>query len=67
MGGKCLIFDAYTSPGDAGPDGLGLLLVMEIFRSEMEYAMQNGGSALLTLLKDHGHYPYSDLNRSPVV
>lgn len=62
IGGKCLIFDSY---GDA-VDGFGLMLVMEIFRSEMEYAMENGGAALLSKLKASGYYPYSDLDREAV-
>jgi hypothetical protein len=67
VGGKCLIFDAYPNPQRIGPKGLGLLLIIEIFRSEMKYAMENGGARLIHLLKQAEHYPYSDLNRDPVV
>lgn len=65
----CLIFDEYQ------PNGLPfqiegkkhcLLLCMEIFRSEMEYAMKNGSVPVLRKLKEKGHYPYSDLDREPV-
>jgi hypothetical protein len=40
---------------------------MEVFRSEMEYAMEYGSTLLLDKLKAAGHYPYSDLDRGPVV
>ena len=64
IGGKCLIFDAYNSPSSAN---FGVLAVIEIFRSEMEFARANGGAALLQKLKDAGCYPYSDMERNPVV
>lgn len=67
VGGKCLIFDAYTSPSPAGPRGLGILLIMQIHRSEMEYAMKHGGAKLIAKLKEQGYYPYSDLDRPVVV
>jgi hypothetical protein len=65
VGGKCLIFDAYGS-GETLPE-FGLLAIIEIFRSEMEYAREHGGEMLLEKLKAAGHYPYSDLDREPVV
>jgi len=43
------------------------LLCIEIFRSEMEYSRKYGSRSLLTKLKEAGFYPYSDLNRKPVV
>jgi hypothetical protein len=67
VGGKCLIFDGYSPTDSAGPNGMGLLLIMEVFRSEMAFAMENGGDKLFQMLKDAGHYPYSDLDRLPVV
>lgn len=66
---QCLMFDEYA------PDGKSfeingtkhcLLLCLEVFRSEMEYAMENGSTAVLKKLKEAGHYPYSDLDREPV-
>ena len=66
VGGKCLIFDAYSKADTPGPHGMGLLLILEIFRSEMDFARQNGGGELLQKLKDAGHYPYCDLERAPV-
>ncbi|BDS05016.1 hypothetical protein NT6N_00560 [Oceaniferula spumae] len=68
VGGKCLIFDAYPSDSAAnGPHPFGIMTVIEIFRSEMDYARENGGAQLIQKLKDAGHYPYSDLDREPVV
>ena len=66
VGGRCLIFDGYPSYPDDGPAEFGLLAVIEVFRSEMEYARKNGGAKLLKRLKAKGHYPYSDLDRDPV-
>jgi hypothetical protein len=66
----CLVFDEYN------PDGIeffignkkhGLLLVMELFPGEMEYAREYGSAGLIKKLKEAGHYPYSDLDRDPVV
>lgn len=65
----CLLFDEYAPGGKPFEiDGKkhGLLLVIEVFRSEMEYAMKHGSAAVLTKLKEAGHYPYSDLDRKPV-
>lgn len=66
VGGRCLIFDGYTPYPDDEPAEFGLLAVIEVFRSEMEYARKNGGGKLLARLKKKGHYPYSDLDREPV-
>ena len=63
IGGKCLIFDAYKS---SSPEKFGVLAVIEVFRSEMEFARANGGAVLLQKLKDAGCYPYSDMDRAPV-
>jgi hypothetical protein len=64
VGGKCFIFDAYGMPAAGG--GFGMLLVLEVFRPEMEFAREHGGRELLQRLQDAGHYPYSDLERDPV-
>jgi hypothetical protein len=61
-----LIFDGYPSYPEDEPAEFGLLAVVEVFRSEMEYARNKGGAQLLKRLKDKGHYPYSDLDRKPV-
>lgn len=67
VGGKCLIFDAYGSKADEKVRRFGILAIIEVFRAEMDFARSNGGSGLLARLKASGHYPYSDLNRNPVV
>jgi hypothetical protein len=66
-----LIFDEYRGP--SGQDFVingkrhCLLLCMEIFKSEGQWAMKNNrGKKLITKLKNAGYYPYSDLNRKPV-
>jgi hypothetical protein len=63
---RCLIFDLYKE-FKVGDRQHHLLLCLEVFRSEMEYAMQNGSEDLINMLRAAGHYPYSDLNRTPVV
>jgi hypothetical protein len=67
VGGKCLIFDGYGPHSDDVAQDFGLLVVIEVYRSEMQYAREHGGATLLQMLKDAGHHPYSDLNRKPVV
>ena len=67
VGGKCLIFDGYANHHDDEVGTFGLLAVIEVFRSEMEFAMANGGGQLIDMLKAAGHYPYSDMDRDPVV
>lgn len=66
LGGKCLVFDAYGNNEFDTQHEFGLLLLIEVFRSEMEFAREEGGAALLERLKLAGHYPYSDLDRKPV-
>jgi len=67
---RCLILDEYRKPGVdfvIGNKKHGLLLVIEVLRSEMEYAMKHGSQVVLSKLKEKGYYPYSDLDREPVV
>jgi hypothetical protein len=66
VGGRCLLFDGYPSYSDDKPAEFGLLAVIEVFRSEMDYARKNGGAKLLKRLKAKGYHPYSDLDREPV-
>lgn len=66
IGGKCLIFHDYRSDTEE-VESFGLMLVMEIFPSELAFARRYHPSILITLLTEHGVYPYSDLNREPVV
>lgn len=66
----CIVFDEYRPDNKdflIGDRKHGLLLVIEVFRDEMEYAMENGSAQLLTRLKEKGHYPYSDLDRESVL
>jgi hypothetical protein len=67
LGGKCLIFDGYGRQAKGAVQDFGLLAVIEVFRSEMDFARQNGGANLIARLEEAGHYPYSDLEREPVV
>lgn len=67
---RCLILDEYRKPGVdfvIGKSRHGLLMVIEVFRSEMEYAMKHDSQAVLSKLKKKGHYPYSDLDRETVI
>ncbi|HVW01441.1 MAG TPA: suppressor of fused domain protein [Planctomycetaceae bacterium] len=66
VGGKCLIFDDYACISDDVVERFGLLLVLEVHRSEMEFAREEGTEELITLLKEQGYYPYSDLDRPAV-
>lgn len=67
---RCLIFDEYEigeNTFKVQDEKYGLLLVIEVHRDEMEYAMENGSQKLIELLKSYGYYPYSDLDRASVV
>lgn len=66
VGGKCLIFDDYACISDDVADRFGLLLIIEVHRSEMEFAREEGTEELIKRLKEAGYYPYSDLERAPV-
>lgn len=66
----CLVFDEYKPDGidfNIGQRKHGLLLILEIHRDEMEFAMENGSELLLEKLKAKGYYPYSDMDRESVV
>jgi hypothetical protein len=67
VGGACLVFDEYARRSDELVTDFGLLVVIEVFREELTFALENGADTLLHLLKDAGHYPYTDLDRAPVV
>ncbi len=67
---KCIVFDKFDTKGipfKVEDKAYGLLLCIEVHRSEMEYAMKNGSASLLAKLKKAGVYPYSDLDRESVV
>jgi hypothetical protein len=66
----CLIFSEYKPEGKdfkIGDRKHGLLLIMEVFRPEMEYAMKYGTKVLIEKLNEKGYYPYSDLDRDSVI
>ncbi len=64
-----MIFDNYA-PNDIPFEIEGkthcLLLCLEVFQSEVNYAREHGSAIVLEKLKELGHYPYSDLDRDPV-
>lgn len=66
----CMVFDLYQ-PGESdfmiGERKHHLLLCLQLFRSEMEYARNHGSAELFGKLKHAGYYPYCDLDRDPVV
>lgn len=63
----CVIFDGYASHSDDVVRRFGLLVAIEIFRTEMEYARKRGARKLIDKLKKSGSYPCSDLDRKAVV
>lgn len=70
IGGKCMILDCFSEPYiDAKTNfkKFGLMLLMEIHRAEMEYAMQQKGKELLQLLKEKGIYPFTGIDRDLVI
>lgn len=68
VGGKCFVFEALPVPSEQedASEGFGLLAVIEVFRTELEFALEEGGEVLLERLRLSGHFPYSDLDRDPV-
>ena len=66
----CLVFYLYEPDNKKfiiGNRKHHLLLCIQIFRTEMEFSRANGSQQLLEKLIQSGHYPYSDLDREPVV
>jgi hypothetical protein len=66
---RSVIFDSYpfSGPGfTVGKRRHGLLLCVEVHRSEMDHARSFGTASLVQLLDEAGVYPFSDLDR-PVV
>lgn len=62
---KALLFDTYgtfTLFGEVNE----IRLCIGITKPELEFKMQYGAEKLLELLKDHGVYPFTDLERSSV-
>ena len=79
LAGRCFVFDELpaaapvpvpTSPDERSPlDGkrFGVLLAIEVFREEMNWAREEGTEKLVERLKTAGAYPFSDLDRESVV
>jgi hypothetical protein len=66
---KYVVFDNYQPFGKdfrVGERKHHLLLCIEVFKNEMEFARENGTSKLLEELRQRGYYPYSDLDRPSV-
>jgi hypothetical protein len=69
-GTKYLIFAEYTKPDvlfEINQQQHTLLLCIEVFKPELDFARAQGTANLISKLKDQGYYPYSDLDRQPVV
>jgi hypothetical protein len=69
LGGKCLILDHILRDDRGlmiGKREFGLMVAILVHRSEMEFAREQSGQALLGRLREAGVYPYSDLDRQPV-
>jgi hypothetical protein len=65
----CIVLDEYKKDGvhfEINGKRHCLLLCIEIFKSEMEYAMEHGSAVVIEELKKKGYYPYSDMDREPV-
>lgn len=65
----CVFFDSWKAEGQPLSEGefeMGLLLIVEVHRDEMEYARENGTAQLVDKLKQAGYYPFSDLDRPSV-
>ena len=68
-GNTCLVFDLYQTDNKEfkiGERKHHLLLCIQVFRTEMEFARANGSEELFEKLKEAGHYPYSDMDRRAV-
>lgn len=66
----CLLFDNYlplARPFTIGHQKYHLLLCIEIYRSELDYCRSEGSDTFLAKYKQAGYYPYSDMDRTPVV
>jgi len=67
---RCIIIDAISEPlcnAETNNKKFGLMLIMEIHRDEMEFAMQQKGKELIEKLKQKGVYPYTGINRPSVL
>jgi hypothetical protein len=67
VGGKTFVMFGLDQRSSDLVGRFGLMLLVEVFRSEMDFARDNGSAALRERLEAAGVYPYSDLDREPVV
>lgn len=65
----CVVLDKYPAhdPLMIGNREHHLLLCLQIHRSELDFARREGSDELIRKLKEAGVYPYSDLDREPIV
>lgn len=66
----CMVFDEFDTKGVAFEiegEKHGLLLCIEVHPLELNYAREVGAEAVIAKLKEAGFYPYSDLDREPVI
>ena len=61
-----ILFNKHTQIAYKGKT-LGIMAVIGITKSEIEYSMRFGGSTLLSALKDKGIYPFTIFNRRPAI
>ena len=66
VGGRCLILNAWGEECQ-NEYNFGLMLIMEVHRSEMNFAREHGPDELFMRLDEAGYYPYSDMDRESVV
>lgn len=62
---KALLFDTYATFPLFGHENE-LRLCIGITKEELEFKMKHGGEKMLALLKRHGIYPFTDLERDSV-
>lgn len=62
---KAFLFDTYGTFPLFGHENE-LRLCIGITKAELEFKMEHGGEKLLALLKRHGVYPFTDLERDDV-
>jgi len=65
LGGKCFFVWALDPAKFDG--GFGVLTIMEVHRTEMQYARENGPLDLFEKLEAAGAYPNSPLDRASVI
>lgn len=63
----CVLLDRLEcAPLSVGGEPFFLLLAIRVHPQELDFARKTGAAKLRDRLKELGHYPFSDLHRSPV-